>query len=392
MPDDKIEITRRQSGKVQNLRSSESHQIQVKTKFYGHVLEMQDVHFHHNSAVMMPYFDDDAGTPEPNRITGLMVLAVCYCHVSQHPLQQILIAGHTDTSGAEAYNIELSQLRADNVLSALTGDRVGWVQTAQQKHKVEDYQQILKCVAQLWRWGCDPETVDGIHGSKTQAALEQFQIRYNQAFEASIAEDGILGPQTWGAFFDVYMRMLAEILETDDTGLATLRRQLNYLDAERRGVGCGEHFPIEAARQNNYRSSTNRRVEILFFDPGEEPRLECHSRRGRCTPGQCEVYNPRMYQYKHIPCEILPIEERDTFLFIIDELGEPMKNTSVKLTFDDGRELTMITDDEGKIYPYLREGEPFNIELHDIHEFAPNDNAQTPSGQHFPALQGGTTA
>jgi hypothetical protein len=74
------------------------------------------------------------------------------------------------------------------------------------------------------------------------------------------------------------------------------------VDASRKTVGCGEHFPRAANPVSNGNSGSgpcgdaaDRRVEILFFEPGEEPKLDCHAGAGRCVPAVCEIYNRRRY-------------------------------------------------------------------------------------------------
>ena len=94
------------------------------------------------------------------------------------------------------------------------------------------------------------------------------------------------------------MSALKLILKTDDPGLQSLRSNVKFLD--KKVVGCGEEFPIEAPRKNNYRSKINRRVELLFFEPGQEPELDCHP-GGACQPILCDVYNPKMYVYTPVP-------------------------------------------------------------------------------------------
>ncbi|MFD4603530.1 peptidoglycan-binding protein [Streptomyces sp. NPDC058464] len=45
--------------------------------------------------------------------------------------------------------------------------------------------------------GYDPGTVDGIFGSKSQAAARAFQHDINDLCEAALKEDGSVGPKTW---------------------------------------------------------------------------------------------------------------------------------------------------------------------------------------------------
>lgn len=299
-------FTWREADKKWERETGAKHTFRLQS-FRGHVLEVEDVHFHHDSAVLLPdYQHSGASTGEEDHINGLAVLTACYRHAKRNPAQKILIAGHTDTSGGADYNLTLSQLRADNVLAALQGDRDLWVSISHQKHKVEDYQQILKWASVTRGWNCDPGPVNNVHGPQTGAAVKSFQKSYNQEFHATIAEDGAVGPQTWGAFFDVYMDELKKSLKPEDGELVRLRQQLKFLNDAQPGVGCGENHPLDAARKDNYRSQINRRVEILFFDPGEEPKMDCHPKRGSCVPLKCEVYNSKLYQFIHIPVNPVP--------------------------------------------------------------------------------------
>ena len=281
--------------------------IQV-TRFNAELFEMEDVHFHFDSAVLLPDFKltADPDADDADRVTGLAVLRACLLH-AQQTSDLLLIAGHTDTSGPTDVNLTLSKQRADNVFYVLTGDRDGWVASCQKKHKVEDYQQILKWVAQVWEWDCDPGEVDNSPGPKTRAATKEFQRSYNLDFSASIAEDGAVGAETWGAFFDVYTEVLKLILETDDQGLAAFRGKLQFVDSGKPTVGCGENFPIEAPRRDNYRSRINRRVELLFFNPAELPTLNCHAGKG-IKKDDCDIYQLHHFRFHHFPVPPITIK------------------------------------------------------------------------------------
>jgi hypothetical protein len=287
-------ITRRQHGESFQRPTTEPNEFRL-TPFRGYVLEVEDVHFHHDSSVLLP---DYADTPDPARITALAVIGSAYEHAGENPSQQLLIAGHTDTSGQAGYNVGLSQKRANSVLYVLLGDRDSWVSLCKEKHKVEDYQQIVKWASWTYGWNCDPGAIDNVHGGQTTAAVKSFQKNYNETFEQSIGEDGQVGTETWGAFFDVYVDQLKELMDVDDAGLEEARGALKFIS--QKAVGCGENFPIEAPRADNYRSKINRRVELLFFEPDQVPKLDCHPGTA-CDPLYCEVYNPKMYKFRHIP-------------------------------------------------------------------------------------------
>jgi outer membrane protein OmpA-like peptidoglycan-associated protein len=299
MPGDSpTKISFRDAGKTFECETGKLHRFELR-RLEAHVLEVEDTNFHHDSAVLLP--DYETGDADQDRVTGLMVLRACYEHAAAHPAQKILIPGHADRSGPESYNFMISELRAQSVLHALLGNRSDWVAIAEQKHKVEDYQRILAWVATDVGWDCDPGAVDNIPGTNTRAGVKGFQVRYNQEFGASISEDGAMGPQTWGAIFDVYMSELAKMMQTDAAGLAAARAKLKFLDDGQKAVGCGESFPITPERAENYRSPIDRRVEILFFDPGEEPEMKCHPGPGTCVPEECEIYDTRRYGFRPIP-------------------------------------------------------------------------------------------
>ncbi len=307
MGDDIIDITRRQFGKLARLLTGQTHKIQVKTRFTCHMVEVEDLNFHHDSAVMLPDYGiaapQEGTTAEQERVTGLAVLYACYRHHRDHPEQSILVVGHTDRSGATGYNQVLSEMRADNVRAALRGDRDGWVDICRQKSKVEDYQQILIWLTHSLGWNCDPGGKTNVHDAQTHAAVEAFQTQYNadDRFPNDIDVDGQVGRQTWGAFFDVYMLELQHALGTDAAGLAAAQQALQFTNCE--AIGCGEEFPITEDRQENYESPIDRRVEILFFDPGEEPVVNCGSPRGACV----ELYEKKMYCVTPVPIQPLPM-------------------------------------------------------------------------------------
>jgi hypothetical protein len=335
-------------------RTGERHTFVIEAR-RAHVLEVDDVHFNHDSAVFLPQFENGSPGSPPDlppdgidRHDGIALLAACFHHASEHPERKLLITGHTDTTGSAGYNSALAQLRADNVLHALTGARNEWVVIAAEKHRVLDYQQILAWISRVWFWDCDPGPLDDDSGSLTKDALAGFQHRYNQDFGGSIGVDGDIGPETWGAFFDAYMRMLADLLDTDEAGLERARQKLSFLDGLPKAVGCGEHFPVEETRKNNYRSLTNRRVEILFFDPGEEPELACHASPGECSPGACRLYAPEgFYRFRHLPVRPYHPDELLPQVYLLDARGERVPGALWRASRDGALLAEGTADDSG---------------------------------------------
>lgn len=306
------------------------------------MIEVHDNFFHHNSAVMMPdcdphqgpapptpppqpdaeYLADlreyapehldrfDDGVPPvsdedaPDRVSGLGVLVVAYRFQTLNPDYLLLLAGHADTSGDDSYNFDLSRLRAKNVLHLLLGERGPWVDISERHSQVEDYQRILKHYAREFRWDCDPGDVDNQRGPQTEAAVANFQATYNTMLDKSIAVDGDVGSDTWGAFFDMYMEELALMLDTTPAELEASRR-VQLLSTDAPLIACGEQMPIDHPERPDYRSSVNRRVELLFFHRSYRPDLRCHASTTpfcmkACPRSACGVYGHERFEYVHI--------------------------------------------------------------------------------------------
>jgi outer membrane protein OmpA-like peptidoglycan-associated protein len=70
-----------------------------------------DTLFDVDSSALKPGFYD-----ELNRVSRVL---------NQYPQTNIMIVGHTDSTGSEAYNQQLSERRAANVKNALVGQGVG---------------------------------------------------------------------------------------------------------------------------------------------------------------------------------------------------------------------------------------------------------------------------
>jgi hypothetical protein len=72
---------------------------------------------------------------------------------------------------------------------------------------------------------------------------------------------------------------------------------------DKKSLGC-EYHPIDMPGKDGFKSQINRRVELLFYDPEEEP-LEkpsgslCHA-GGAGGASTCLIYNPLLYEYQHL--------------------------------------------------------------------------------------------
>ena len=170
--------------------------------------------------------------------------------------------------------------------------------------------------------GMRSRKVDNDLGKETKAAIRSFQGLYNagtphlpDGFKANIEVDGEVGEHTWGAFFDIYMEVLKLIMETDDAGLNTKRQSLTFVNPAMKTVGCGETHanipdqlgnPTKVEREKHRTlARIDRRVQVLFFFPGEEPLLDCHPSLDKCIKEQCEIYFKHFFRFELLTCEPL---------------------------------------------------------------------------------------
>jgi hypothetical protein len=261
-----------------------------------HILEMEDMLFHLNSAVMMPENPQGKSSTqgggageEQIQVSGIKALALAFKQFEFDSEMKMVISGHTDTSGTDEFNFKLSKERALNILYLLyksedEDSRKKWAEVCYNRHKVEDYQQILTYFEKKLACGCDPQGIDDIWGDKTKKATENFLVKVglgNVKVKAALYE--IEADQKkrwpvnlWELVYDLYSEELAEVLEITEGQLEARRKgSVKFVDDEKKIVSCGESFPIDAKEKNNYRSQKNRRVEILFFDKDELPELNC---------------------------------------------------------------------------------------------------------------------
>ena len=273
-----------------------------KVKF----IELADALFRTNSAVVLP--EGEVPSKDGSKLESLSsvsAFALLLRLNEERPGKKVFVAGHTDTAGTEDSNQDLSQERAECALAILTGDRARFQDLCQARHKVADYKQILAWVSRAFGqfgFACDPGVIDD-NQTTAEQPVRRFQTTYNEKRaemgieQPAISVDGSVGKQTWGAFFDCYEVAMAEELGEDSAGVTALREQLVFVDDERKALGFSEYFPVEELGVDHYRSQENRRVELLTFDPGEEPDLE----HAKIDPETSELYLPGFYQRTPLP-------------------------------------------------------------------------------------------
>ena len=309
------------------------------------ILEAEDALFRNESAFFLPSalqeqnLDPDDKSKDSEtlkkqiRVSGLDVLAAFFdyyarCIGCQSP-KRVLISGHTDTVGSDAYNETLSRKRANVVLYMILGNgadripaieadpetpldtegnRSEFVDIVSSTHTEKDQQHVLKWTAQTLSWGqADPGEIDGVIGQQTRLAIQAFkknfkdslpiQTRYaNVRFTPDINtirgkldDSSRFTDLVWAAIFELYQAELELALQKRGLDLDRLRSELSWVAPEKKAVGCGETWPREARGVQNYKSQTNRRVEILLYDPGEIlAELPCKDQK--CVKDDCHIF------------------------------------------------------------------------------------------------------
>ncbi len=264
-------------------------------------VEMPDVLFNTNSAV--PCLDKEGSL--------LGALAAAYKQAGENPSQEMVVFGHTDTSGELAYNYDLSELRSISIKSLLEGNASAWSEVVGKKSNTLDYQCILSSLTESYGWNCDPGKTDGADGPKTKEGVKGFQLEFNNRHKGDLKPDGIVGPKTWGAIFDVYQFFLKDVY-----GEQPPKLNFGY-----KGEGiypCGESFPIEGKGKDGYVSKTNRRVEVIFWEAADAPELLGHSDKNtRVTSEECPVYDDSQWDKDPIKGDKkLPIIENPEIEFV----------------------------------------------------------------------------
>jgi len=282
-------------------------------------IEAPDALFRSNSCVVLPEGETpldktadgtnehEAGGAAHESLSSVGIFAMALRFNEERPGRRLLIAGHTDTVAEAQFNQALSEERAAVALAILRGDRNTFKTLCNKRHTVADYKQILSWVTLAFPelgFACDPGKIDNT-ASTAKAAVLAFQQQYNRKHNdivvpraASITEDGLVGEQTWGAFFDLYqLGIRQELGEPDEAAVIKLREALVFLVPQEPAMGFGELHPIAKAHRNSFKSQTNRRVELLFFEESELPDVEVLKGKPEIT----EIYLPGEYGKVALP-------------------------------------------------------------------------------------------
>lgn len=274
------------------------------------VLELEDTLFHTDSAVMMPSHsvtNENADSQISNKteenqqfISGIKSIALVLKQFEINAEQKLIIAGHNDIKNNSRQCFELSELQAKNVLYLLTGEDNGsaWARSCEQQHSIEDYKQILHYFAVRKSWNCDPGKTDTKWGQKTEDACREFFTKAVPTKAEKIVSEIVNNSDkkwpihAWKAVYTLYEEELCEALKITSQDLVARRKRIKFVKSGKQIVSCGASFPVDLKERNNYRSRSNRRVEILFFKSEDIPSLVCpEDTSTEHQKHQCPIWN-----------------------------------------------------------------------------------------------------
>lgn len=272
------------------------------------------------------FFDLNKCFLRPEAIPGIQQIKSVY---DQHPGGNLLAVGHTDTSGADDFNLTLSLERADAVAAFLTDQTAAWEsffgedKPAGKRWGTLEVQLMLSALPD----GSPPNQrffqgqADGKNNPATIAAVKAFQKKQN------LKDDGIAGKDTQHALVTSYMAI-------DKTSLPAGITLTTH--------GCGENFPVSGSADGK-RNTEDRRVEIFVFDGPITPQPPANtSKRGSQEYPQWLSQVSETIDFTFAPAGALA-----TFTMqLLNARREPMKSIEYTLHVN-GLEFKDTTDDAG---------------------------------------------
>lgn len=196
------------------------------------------------------FFDLNKCFMLPSAVPGIKRVAAQY---KQHPDSNMLIVGHTDTSGQDADNLTLSLERADAIAAYLTDNAAAWDaffgtgKTEEKRWGNLEIEHMLSVLpdeddrSKAFFQGVP----DGKSDEPTKAAIRAFQTA-----ESLSPANGTLDPATRKRIIEKYMA----IVGTSVPGGITITTH-----------GAGESFPAVETK-DSVRSADDRRAEFFLFD------------------------------------------------------------------------------------------------------------------------------
>jgi hypothetical protein len=267
------------------------------------LLEVPDVLCRTSSCIILPEGDAPSDSTQHPAVSGVGIFAMAIRLCEERPEFKLLIAAHTDTVDTTDDNQVLSNERAQMTLAMLTGDRESYKKLAHARHRISDVKQMLHWCTRAYPdvFTCDPGPIND--KDDTWNAVHTFERQYNEckfyftSDQPDLELTGEMGPNNWGALFDVLQHNIAQELGVKVKEVAPLREKIKWLDDGRKALGFSEHHPIDAVGADNYESQNNRRVELLFF---KETDILPDVGASESNPSGSEIYLPGIYGRERI--------------------------------------------------------------------------------------------
>ena len=221
-----------------------------------------------------PSPDPPDSTPPGGAVDGLAVVASALDQSRKHPLREMLVTGHSDTTAIISYNLPLSARRADSTFSVLQGYDLKdlWVQLALHAGgHADDWRRILRWVDTRFQLNCEASDPNKPDFAKDQKAITNFQKGYNSevdklkaagdtSFAPGFAEKipgsqlGFVGIATWQAFFDFYQRdLIRQLSLKTQAELTALQKSVPILKIPTQG--CGEFHSRDLVERASRRAA-----------------------------------------------------------------------------------------------------------------------------------------
>jgi outer membrane protein OmpA-like peptidoglycan-associated protein len=215
-------------------------------------------------------FEVDKSFLLPGAMVGIRGLTRYY---GEHPGLHVLVSGHTDPTGADQYNLDLSNERAQSIADFLRDEVDGWMAwyssgLQSKRWGIREDQYMLSALRDpVQAFYAGP--IDGVNGATLQDAVRRFQASRNAQQGSDLAVDGQLGPKTRRELVTMYMTQ-------DETTLPPG----TPLEIH----GCGEFHPAEPG-SDPQANAEDRRVEIFLFEGPVDPPVP-----PRCPAPGCREY------------------------------------------------------------------------------------------------------
>lgn len=214
--------------------------------------------------VFVVHFASDSAFVEPFARPILRQVAK---YAEEHSGENLVILGHTDKTGDDAYNQSLSERRARAVHAFLTSGRdpnaslTEWKELRALRPKgelpsVKDSWGLREGQHMLQDLGFYPGPVDGKPGDLTDSAVSAFRC------QAGLPPGKILDDAFWDALVDAYLKRDALAVPADRFLVNCSKDDLL------KWLGAGEQDPVKNV-EKAWRP--NRRVELLFVRVDELP-------------------------------------------------------------------------------------------------------------------------